>query len=192
MEESKVDTTAQLPYRVPVDVMMRGTHLALLLLGLYVLYGCLTDLKNPDPYAWGAGILMTLYGVYRQFRSSGLLLDEQGIHFTPLLRPRKGIQWEEISKVVSGTQDYNMYGIVFKGNLGNANPRMGHYLMIFVRKDGSKPFLLNFKPYSVKGMATMVHFITLRTGGADIDVKTRKIMNGIFPSIFFGEQKGHG
>lgn len=192
MEESKVDSTAQLPYRVPVDVMMRGTHWVLLLFGLYILYGCLTDLKNPDPWAWGFGILMTLYGAYRQFHSSGLLLDEQGIHFTSILRGRKSIQWEEISKVVSGTQDFTISGITFKGNLGNANSRMGHYLMIFVRKDGGEPFLLNFKPYSVKGLATMVHFITLRAGGAEIDEKTRKIMNGIFPSIFFGEQKGHG
>jgi len=85
-----------------------------------------------------------------------------------------------------------MGGISVKGSLGYVNPRMGHYLMIFARKDRGKPFLLNIKPYTVKGMATMVYFITLRAAGADIDEKTRKIMNGIFPSIFFGEAKGHG
>jgi len=192
MEDSKVDTTAQLPYRVPVDVLIRSLQVIRLLIGLYLLYVGLSDLKNPHLIVWGLGILLTLNGVFRQFHSSGLVLDEQGIHYTSYLMRRSGIQWEEISKVVSGTQDYNMGGISVKGSLGYVNPRMGHYLMIFARKDRGKPFLLNIKPYTVKGMATMVYFITLRAAGADIDEKTRKIMNGIFPSIFFGEAKGHG
>lgn len=192
VEESKVDTKAQLPYRVPVDIMVRTFQVIILLFGLFLLGICLSNLRHPEPFSWGMGILLTLYGAYLQFHSSGLVLDEQGIHYTSVFGRRKGIQWEEISKVVSGTQDFNLKGIPLKGNLGKVNPRMGPYLMIFVRKDGADHYLLNFKPYSVKGLATMVHFITLRTIGADIDEKTRKMMNGIFPSIFFGEQTGHG
>ncbi len=192
MEKTKVDATAQLPYRVPVDMIMRFFQIMILLFGLFLLYGCLSDLKNPDPTAWAMGILLTLYGAYLQFRSSGLGLDEKGIHHTSILMRRKGIQWEEISKVISGTQDFNLEGIPLKGGLGKVDPRMGPYLMIFARKDGGEPFLLNFKPYSVKGLATMVHFITLRASDAELDEKTRNIMVGIFPSVFFKEQKGHG
>jgi len=73
MEDSKVDTTAQLPYRVPVDVLIRSLQVIRLLIGLYLLYVGLSDLKNPHLIVWGLGILLTLNGVFRQFHSSGLV-----------------------------------------------------------------------------------------------------------------------
>lgn len=193
MESLKVDPTAELPYRVPVDVMSRFFQLLILAAGAWTLYTCVQAPKDASLVSWGLGLFLLLYGAYLQFHPSGLYLDESGINHGSMYFKKRNILWTDIDQVVSGTQDLTFEGLIpIEGSLGKINPAMGPYLMILTRKDGGQPFLLNFKPYSVKGLATMVSFLRTKATGAKIDERTLKMMEGIFPSVFFGEQKGHG
>ena len=190
MGMSKVDTNAELPYRVSLDIMKRIVPPLFLVLAIGLFLVCLKS-KDMTPFAWVGPIWILLYSVSLQFRNGKLLLDENGIRYSTLFK-KGDISWSGIDQVISGTQDSKMYGVSLAGSLGRVKPSMGPYLMILTRKDGGDPFLLNIKPYSVRGIATMVYFLKMKAPNAQIDEKTLKIMDGIFPSIFFGEAKGHG
>lgn len=189
---SKVDLNADLPYFVQKDIINRNW-------GWILFFGTEVPLIC-DAIQHGKSNLLTycsilflwlLVCIALQWGQGVLSLDHEGIHFKTRFKSRD-IRWAEIDHIVSGTQDFNLNGLPTTGDLGMVNPNMGPFLMIFYRKDGGEPFLLNFKPYTVKGLATLVHFVTVKAPHAKLDEKTLKIMNGIFPSVFFGEQKGYG
>lgn len=192
MEPSKVDASARLPYRVPPDVFLRSVVKIQLLLGfgiIYLSFLCFKETKlwvlTLVPLAMG---LTYIVSKLRQIYYSGSLsVDEIGIHHVSMFFKKQNIMWNEIDQIVSGTQD-SFNG---KGSLGKVNPSMGPYLMIITRKDGTNPFLINIKPYTAGGMATFVHFLTIKASAAKIDEKTLKMMQGIFPSVFFEEGKAY-
>ena len=181
----------KLPYTVPVDVVVRCVQVILLLFGLYTIYACAIA-KTTGAGGWACSVIFLVFAGYLQFRPSGLFFDDLAVHHRSLFLKVRSIPWEGIMTVTTGIQNFNIKTVPIKGSLGEVDPTMGPYLMIFTRKDGKPPFLINIKPYSMRGLATFVHFIVHKAQGAVIDDATRKITQGIVPSAFFGEQKGHG
>jgi hypothetical protein len=192
MESSKIDTFAHLPYRVPVDFIARGCQIFLLALGFFFFYLLFQDPRDTLPYEWVIAAVFLVYGVYLQIHPSGLTVDENGIQHLSKLFKSRSIEWGSIAKVTTGIRDFHHKGYLVKGTLGKVDTTIGPYLMIFDRKDGGPPFYLNIKPYSVKGLATLVYFITTKASLARIDESTQKLTLGIMPSAFTGEQKGYG
>jgi hypothetical protein len=198
MEPSKVDLTAKLPYRVPPDVFLRSAMKIQFLLGLCVLYVPFRILKDNQGFSWVLTLIPIAISLslirlsLRKIYYSGILsVDENGIHHVSMFVKKRSILWDEIDQIVSGTQDSFQFGSLIKGSLGKVNPSIGPYLMIITRKGGANPFLINIKPYTTRGMATFVHFLTVKAKTAKIDEKTLKIMQGIFPSVFVGEAKSY-
>jgi len=174
-----------LPYRVPVDVIV---WIFLILcaggLGLAVV-SVAQDPKGTPWYAWpllGLGLLALLKTLGRP---SGLCADEEGIQHQNVLLKTRRIAWHEIDRVQTGTQDANIKGIAVKGTLGRVDPSMGPYLMVFHRKGSEKPFLLNIKPYTVKGLANLVRILSRKNPQVQLDEATIQLEKGIAPSLFF-------
>jgi hypothetical protein len=198
MESSKVDLTAKLPYRVPPDVFLRSAMIFKLLLGICVLFLPFLMLKENQVSSWVLTLIPIALGLnlirlsFRQmYRSGCLTVDENGIHHVAMFFKKRSIFWNEIDQIVTGTQDSSFYGTPLKGSLGKVSPSMGPYLMIITRKNGADSFLLNIKPYTMRGMATFVHFLTVQAKTAKIDEQTLKMMQGIFPSVLVGEAKAY-
>lgn len=198
MESSKVDLNAQLPYRVRPDLFAQSAVAFGFLFGISVLFLPFLILKENHGSGWvsilgpiAIGFIL-IRAVFRQMYHSGRLsVDEYGVHRVVLFFKKRSILWNEIEQIVSGTQDSSFRGIPLKGSLGKVNPSMGPYLMVITRKNGADPFLINIKPYSMKGMATFVHFLTIQAKTAKIDETTLKMMQGIFPSVLVGESKAY-
>jgi hypothetical protein len=149
--------------------------------------------------------LFFCFAAFLQFRSSGLSIDEDGIHHVSLMQKRRFIPWSAIASVETGTQlaahgkslmplRWSMPLIFLKPKASLKNEYRGHgiYLMVLDRNDGLEPFVISIKPYSMKGLATLAHFLIHKAPHATLDEHTRKLAVGIVPSVFFGEQKGHG
>jgi hypothetical protein len=192
-EDSKqiVDAT-KVPYTVPVDVVVRTFQFLLFAMVAFVAY---TNVRTPEDVSvttWVLLILMLAYTGFLLFRPSGLSIDAEGIHHAPWIRRKRDLPWEAIESVTTGTQDFHFRGgPTFKGPLGNVDASLGPYLMVIERRDGQRPFVLNIKPYSMRGIITLSHFLICKTSQARIDEQTVKLTKGIVPSVWFGEQKGH-
>lgn len=187
-EDSKkiVDAT-KVPYTVPVDVIVRTFQVLLFATVAFVTY---TNVRTPEGISvstWALLIPMLAYAGFLQFRPSGLSIDAEGIHHLSWIRRKRDLPWEAIESVTTGTQDFRG----FKGTLGKVDASQGPYLMVIERRDGQGPFVLNIKPYSMRGVITLSHFLICKASQARIDEQTVKLTKGIVPSVWFGDQKGH-
>jgi hypothetical protein len=189
--KARVEAIA-LPYTVPVDVIIRTLQIGLLFGAGYALYSCIESASNVPAIDWAAVISSLALSVVLQFRTSGLSIDTAGIHHRSWWGRTRDLPWQAIESVATGTQDVEIMGVRMKGSFGRIDPLKGTYLMVVGRRDGQPPFILNIKPYSMRGIATVVRVLEHRTTDAVIDESTRKMVHGIVPSIFFGEQKGRG
>ncbi len=167
--------TIRLPYIVPVDLMVRCFTLIFLLGMLFQSFTCI---QNPNGILWYEWVLLTaglVFSLYVFARPSGLSIHENGIEHKRFWVLKRKFGWNEIEKVATGTQE----------SLGVVDNTMGPYLMIFFLKNGKKPFLLNIKPYTRKGLAILVFLLTRKASHADIDKATHNLTKGIVPSAFF-------
>ncbi len=204
-----VVSETRLPYTVPVDVIVRSVQIILLGAALFAVYGCLQDPKGTDLGSWIMTALFLALGVYFQFRSSGLSFDAERIVHRDFIGKKREIRWTEIASARTGTQDspiFRFYGGVAASlvgevigqpvregsTFGRVDPNRGPYLMILGRRHGQPPFILSIKPYSMKGLIKLAYFIIHKVDNAVVDEATLNLTKGIVPSVFFGEQKGHG
>jgi hypothetical protein len=192
IDSKSVVQATELPYVVPVDFIVRGTQILLLLSSLWAFYVCIKNPSGVTIVSWIEVGLFLSWTIFLQIRSSGLSFDQKGITKVSWFFLKNRIEWNEIESVVTGTRSVRLLVVKFKGALGDMDSSEGTYLMVLSRKDGSQPFFINIKPYSMQGLITLVHFLCIKTDQTQIDEATKKIIKRIVPSIFFGEQKGHG